>query len=152
MPVRPAKPVPATPYEQDVALWAVETARLLRERRFEEIDVENLAEEVEALARSDRRELRSRLRVLIQHLLKWKWQPDQRSPGWRGTIRSQRNELGDLFQQSPSLRGAVSEVAEDIYASAVENASDDTGLPGATFPDRCPWSPEQILSGSFFPD
>jgi len=152
MPVKSAKPVPASLYEQDVALWAVETARLLRERRFEEIDIENLAEEVEALARSDKRELRSRLRVLIQHLLKWKWQPEKRSPGWRGTIRSQRNELSDLFQQSPSLQGAVSEAVEEVYASAVGNASDDSGLPEQTFPERCPWSAEQILSVAFFPD
>jgi len=152
MPVKSAKPVPATPYEQDLALWAVETARLLRERRFEEIDIENLAEEVEALARSDKRELLSRLTVLLQHLLKWKWQPENRSSSWGLTIRTQRDELGHLFQQSPSLRPAVPKAIAEVYVSAVARAGIETGLPAEVFPEECPWSAEQILSVAFFPD
>src|SRR2546426_519054 len=91
-------------YDEDFVAWASETARLLRSGRFDKIDVEHLAEEVEDMANRDKRELASRLRVLILHLLKWQQQPGKRSRSWRATIATQRAELKDLLDQSPSLR------------------------------------------------
>src|SRR2546427_11977224 len=92
------------PYDEDFARWAAETARLLRERRFAEIDVEHLAEEIEDMGKNQRRELSSRLTVIIHHLLKWQCQPEQRSGGWKATTVTQSAELERLFEHSPDLR------------------------------------------------
>src|ERR1035438_9493947 len=95
-------------YEQDFALWAEETARLLRAGALDDLDIENLAEEIESMGRKDRRELRSRLKVLLSHLLKWRIQPDHRSGGsWRSTIAIQRSDIEQLLEESPSLRSRL---------------------------------------------
>lgn len=138
-------------YDDDFVAWASETARLLREGRFGEIDIENLAEEVEAMAGRDRREMASRLTILMMHLLKWQQQPGKRSSSWRSTIATQRAELQRLLKQSPSLRREVPQSVTEVYEDAVEQASIDTGIPEDSFPRECPFSPDQILDRSFLP-
>lgn len=143
----------ATPYEQDFFAWAQETARLLREGRFEQVDSEHLAEEIEAMANRDRRELLSRLTVLVHHLLKWKWQPDKRTGSWKLTVGSQRREIQVLFEESPSLRRIVFPVLpRRVYRGAVQDAVNETGLPEDAFPRECPFSVAQILDEGFFPE
>lgn len=132
--------------------WAEETARLLRERRFDEIDLENLVEEVEAMAGRDKRELTNRLTVLLQHLLKWQLQADRRSPSWRATILAQRHDLGDLLEQSPSLRRRLPPSLSKAYRRAATLAEVETGLSGAVFPKQCPFTTEQVLDENFFPE
>lgn len=139
-------------YDEDFVVWAIETARLLRERRFEQIDIEHLAEEVEAMGRSQKHEVRSRLRVLLVHLLKWKHQPRRRSAGWQSTMTTQRTELRDLFEQSPSLRRQVSEALPRVYLDAAKLAAIETGLAADAFPRACPFSPAQILDDTFLPE
>ena len=97
------KPPAASLYDQDFATWTSETARLLRARRFDEIDIEHVAEEIEDMGKSEKRELLSRLSVLVLHLLKWKFQREKRSSSWKATILTQRTELGRLLEDSPSL-------------------------------------------------
>jgi hypothetical protein len=94
--------VPA--YDQDFHAWTQRTAALLRAGRFEEADIEHVAEEIEDMGRRDARELNSRMRVLVTHLLKWQFQPGQRSPAWLGTISAERQDIHSLLEQSPSLR------------------------------------------------
>ena len=149
-----AKPeiLPNSLYEQDYAAWATETGRLIREGRFAETDIENVAEEIEAMAGRDRRELLNRMTVLIQHLLKWTSQPEKRSRSWQSTIVTQRIRIRRLLHQSPSLRAAVSGSLADVYADAVVAARAETGLPADTFPARCPFSAAEILDLEFFPD
>src|SRR5713226_7348754 len=113
-------------YDEDFVVWAIETARLLRARRFDEIDVEHAAEEIEDMAKRDKRELLSRLRVLIKHLLKWQHQADHRSGSWESTIITQRAELEHLFEQSPSLRRAVPASTAEVYRDAVAEAIVET--------------------------
>jgi hypothetical protein len=139
-------------YEQDFAAWATETARLLREGRFREVDIENVAEEIESMAGNQRRELLSRLTVLVHHLLKWTHQPEKRSGSWRSTIATQRAELLRLLKQSPSLRPAVPDAVREVYPDAVEEASAETGLADEAFPQRCPFSASQILDRKFLPE
>jgi len=138
-------------YEEDFVEWADETSRLLRSGRFDQIDVEHLVEEVEGLAGRDRRELFSRMSVLILHLLKWKYQPEKRSGGWRSTINTQRREIAGLLRQSPSLRQALPQSGAEAYPDAVEDAASETGLPEDTFPAECPFSEAQILDRAFLP-
>ena len=138
-------------YDEDFVAWANETATLLRAGRFDEIDAEHLAEEVEAMAGRDTRELRSRLTVLILHLLKWQQQPEKRSVSWKSTIATQRAEVKHLLEQSPSLKRVVLESVTRIYGDAVEQASIETGLPEDSFPRECPFSPDQVLDRNFLP-
>jgi len=138
-------------YDQDFALWCDETVRLLRAGQLGEIDVENLIEEVEAMAGSQRREVDSRLRMLLLHLLKWDRQSKKRSTSWVSTIDTQRSDLEGVLKQSPSLRRTVPEAIINMYPAAVRGASIETGLPKSAFPAECPYTPEQILDHDFLP-
>lgn len=138
-------------YEQDFYEWTQATAALIRAGKWYELDQEALAEEVESLGKSDLRELGSRLDVLVMHLLKWHYQPSESSKSWRSTIRTQRRELRRLLQQNPSLRPQVANVIADGYPDARLDASDETDLPLATFPECCPWTADQVLNADFWP-
>ncbi len=140
-------------YEQDFNLWLERQATLLRERRFDELDVDNLVEEVESIGRSDKREVKSRLIVLLKHLLKYQHQADKRTRSWTDTIRDQRRELQLIFEDSPSLlRHHAPSVLSASYARARREASSEAGLPLDTFPEGCPYNLEQILDEDFLPD
>ena len=132
-------------YEQDETAWLETTAELIRTGRLEEVDYPNLAEYLTDMARRDRREVESRLIVLMLHILKWTHQAEQRSASWRGTIIAQRQELEGLVSGGV-LRRHAETVLEAVYRKAVERAVAETGLPTATFPASCPFSLDQWLS------
>jgi hypothetical protein len=104
------------------------------------------------MGRRDRRELRSRLKVLMAHLLKWQAQPGHRSASWSATIREQRKQIARKLHDSPSLRPAVDEILAEIYADARENAARETVLPEADFPADCTFTTDDVLSESFLPE
>lgn len=137
---------PTVRYEEDLVAWTEQTAQLLRERRFDEVDVENLADEVQSLAGRDRREVLSRLRVLLTHLLKWKQRPD------RSAIATQRDELELLFKDSPSLKRGLAAAVAQVYRDAVDIAAIETGLPRDAFPPKCPFTRKQILDRTYQPE
>lgn len=120
-------------YKQDFFGWANTQASLLRQGRLEHVDAENIAEELEGLAKAERRELKSRLRVLLMHLLKWDKQPEKRCGSWRGTIREQRLRIQDLLEDSPSLKSTVGEAFSAIEFDAIQLAADETGLSTEAF-------------------
>jgi hypothetical protein len=138
-------------YEQDLALWYARQAELLRERRFDQLDLENLIEELEVAGKSFRRELRSRLRVLLMHLLKCQFQHEQVSGSWRGTLNEQRNEIRDLLAENPSLSPGVMQIAAKVYPEALQDAASETGLPESTFPAANPFTRDQLLDSRFIP-
>ena len=105
-------------YEQDFYLWIQTTVQQLKENKLNEIDIPNLIEEIESMGRSEKRELKSRLIVLLMHLLKWHYQPEKRSESWRSTITEQRICIEGLLEDSPSLKPLLSEVFEDCYQKA----------------------------------
>ncbi len=142
----------AAAYDEDFFAWTEEQARLLRAGEFSQLDTANIAEEIDDMGRSIRHELRSRLSVLTMHLLKWRYQPGYRSPSWSGTISEQREQIADLLEESPSLNPALAQNLTKIYRRAVNKAMRDTGLPEATFPADCPFTPEQILAEDFLPE
>jgi uncharacterized protein DUF29 len=139
-------------YDEDFYAWTQEQARLLRSGQFSQIDVENVAEELESMGRSDKREIDSRLEVLLMHLLKWQLQVKLRSPGWSGTIREQRRRIAKLLRESPSLRPAVGQLIPEAYTEARDMAAGETGLPETMFPADCPFTPDQILAEDFLPE
>ncbi|MFL6673519.1 MAG: DUF29 domain-containing protein [Massilia sp.] len=138
-------------YYDDFTLWLRAQAALLRERKVELLDVENLAEEVEGMARKEHRELSNRLHVVLVHLLKCQVQPSHRSRNWLGTLREQRRQIHKLIKDSPSLRRYVAEYADDVYRDAVSTAALETGLPDAGFPRSNPFSLDQLLDPDYVP-
>jgi Domain of unknown function DUF29 len=139
-------------YEQDFCLWTQTMAEALRSGNWSQLDLENLVEEVESLGRSDKRELQSRLTVLLMHLLKWQFQTEMRSGSWRGTLAEQRIRIEKLLKESPSLRSVLEASIDECYDDAKIQASAETGLPRATFPLTCAYSIEDILNTEFLPD
>jgi len=133
--------------EQDETAWLEAMTELIRLGRLDEVDHPNLAEYLEDLGRWDRREVESRLTVLITHALKWTSQPDRRSGSWRGTIIERRQELEGLVGQGV-LRNHGEAVLADVYRKAVERTAAKTGLPAETFPVECPYALDQLLSAS----
>ena len=139
-------------YDRDFLEWTVRNAELLRAGRFQEADIEHIAEEIEDMGKSQRRALESRLEVLLAHLLKWQFQPEGRGSSWRATILLQRAKISKLLREMPSLRATVSDELPDAYKNAILAAVGETNLPDETFPATCPFSAEQILADGFFPE
>ncbi len=139
-------------YDQDFYAWANEQAALLRAGHLSSADIENIAEEIESMGRSEKRELVSRLAVLLLHLLKWQFQPERRGASWRTTVAVQRHELVSHMRDNPSLKSRVDGALEDAYGRALIEVTGETGLSRPTFPPACPWSFEQIMEPDFWPE
>jgi hypothetical protein len=142
----------AVRYEDDFYAWTVEQARLLRSGELAAVDAANLAEEIESIGRSDRRELQSRLVVLTMHLLKWRLQPSARSRSRAATINEQRLQIEQVFAESPSLRPLAAGLLAHAYAIARARAIAETGLAEDGFPAICPFTLDEVLSRSFLPE
>ncbi len=139
-------------YDGDVVAWANEQAALLRAGRFTELDIEHIADEVEDVGKSERRELMNRMALLLAHLLKWQYQPERRGNSWVRTIRVQRRALARQLVQMPSLKSSFydPEWLELMWADACRFAESETGL--TDWPETCIWSIEQIMDESFLPE
>lgn len=145
------RPRPAPGYETDFYAWTQDQAARLRELRPNSLDWENVAEEIESVGRSQRTQIRNRLRVLLAHLLKWEYQPEFRCHSWQSTIGGQRVHIDGVVEDSPSLRRFPTEILEAVYPSARQRAALETKLPLSTFPEKLPYSIEQVLDPSFMP-
>jgi hypothetical protein len=142
----------ATDYETDFHAWTIEQSRLLRSGELTAIDAVNIAEEIESMGRSDRRELQSRLVVLTMHLLKWAEQPGMRSRSWSAAIEEQRLHIENLLAESPSLKPVAGERLASVYAIARARAIAETGLGEDAFAAACPFSLDQLLARSYLPE
>jgi hypothetical protein len=127
-------------------------AGLLRAGRLSEADIENIAEEIESMGRSEKRELVNRLTVLMIHLLKWQAQPAFRGNSWRLTIVEQRRRRAEHLKENPSLEGVLLEAMATAYEFALLGAQKETGLPESAFPAACPWTGEELLAEAFLPE
>lgn len=132
-------------YLEDETAWLEAMADLVRRQELARLDLANLAEYLSDMARRDRREVKSRLVVLLVHLLKWDYQKEKRSRGWRTTVLTQRQELQDLAGRGV-LRNHAEAVLQDAYENAVELAAVETDLPRSTFPAACPYTIDQLLA------
>lgn len=137
----------STLYDSDFYGWATQQASLLRSGAYAEADIANIVEELETMGRSERRELTSRLAVLLTHLLKWQAQPARRGNSWRLTIREQRRQAARVLSDNPSLQPLLNGLLADAYGDALLAAQRETGLPESAFPAVCPWTVEQVLQG-----
>ena len=134
---------PVSLYEQDETAWLEQTADLIATGHFEQIDLDNLSEYLRDMARRDKREVLSRLVILMTHLLKWEHQPGSRSNSWRGTMQEQRRELRELLE-SKSLRAHAEKTLAKAYREAVAQAAAETGLAKKAFPAECGWALEDL--------
>ena len=139
-------------YLADFSSWIDQTAQLLRESRWHEIDVSHLIEEVEGLGKSERRGIASQLTRLLLHLLKWQYQPQRRSDSWLDSITDARTQIELAIEDSPSLRSYPAEQLEESYQRARRQAAKQTSVAISMFPDMCPYSPELVLAEDWLPD
>lgn len=139
-------------YEGDFYDWTQRTAELIRRGCWQQIDRETVAEEIGSLGRSDRRELSSRLEVLILHLLKWSVQAEYRSRSWESKINEQRGRIRRLLEDSPSLRPGIAGLAAAEYPHARRSAIREMDLISDPFPAECPFTADQILDPWYLPD
>jgi hypothetical protein len=140
-----------TDYNTDFALWAEEQAVKLRTGVLTGLDRDNLAEELESLARALRRELTDRLARLLQNLLQWDYLDGIRLPAWYVAISEERDMIPRILEDAPSLRAIFAYTFADVWQSARERANDATGLSERLFPQRCPYSLPQVLDAAFWP-
>lgn len=146
-------------YDRDFYAWTVETAWLLRERRFAELDIDDLIEEVETLGRSERGQWKSRLVTLMQHLLCIAYltrDPEREGWDWKATIIEQRMRLVDLLEDNPSLKHQLEETIAEAYSSASELLivkSREIARPVAKeeLPQTCPWTVRELLTKDLYP-
>ncbi len=144
----------AIKYEEDVIAWSNEQARLLRAGRFDMLDIEHLADEIEDVGKSEKRELASRMAVLLCHLLKWQIQPERRGSSWQRTIEHQRKALKHAIINTPSLNTLISdsEWFNDAWDQAARMTERETGIDSNSFPVACGWTISEILDSEFFPN
>jgi hypothetical protein len=141
-----------TLHEQDIHACAMQQAELPRTRQLDCADLDNIAEEIESTARSEKRKLTNRVIALLSHLLKWRFQPAFRGNSWRLTIKEQRVSLRQHLRDNSSLNSYLDQAILDAFARARINAHRETGLAGETFPDACPFSFDQAIDDDFWPD
>ena len=139
-------------YETDFYAWTQHQAEALKQHQWELLDLPNLLEEIAALGRRERQELRNRLGILLGHLLKWQYQPELRGNSWLATVREQRREILTLLQENPSLKPYLQEALALAYQSGLDLAVRETGLCYTKFPESCPYTWEQSLDAEFFPN
>jgi hypothetical protein len=139
-------------YEQDFYAWANEQAALLRAGRLSEADIAHIAEEIESMGKSEKRELVSRLTILLLHLLKWRFQPGRRGKSWEVSIRIQRDAVIDHLQDNPSLQAQLAEASARAYRNARLQAIAETGLAEEVFPVICSWSFDEMTNDQFWPE
>jgi hypothetical protein len=138
-------------YEQDFLTWTQQQAEYLQKGHWAELDVKNLIEELEAVGRSEQKELSSYFQVLIIHLLKCQYQPEKRTPSWNNTLSNCRDKIQDCLEDTPSLQGFLqdSEWIEKYYRRARRDAAKETQKSLQTFPTECPYTIAQILDPEF---
>jgi hypothetical protein len=142
-------------HDQDFYTWALETACAIRERRFAGIDWEAVAEELEDMGRSEAKALERQLARLMAHLLKWQYQPEQRrlsENSWRATIENARREIRKLLRENPGLKSRLPELFLEAYPHGIDWAVIETNMSRSVFQSSCPWSLEQAIDDSFWPD
>jgi predicted DNA-binding ribbon-helix-helix protein len=145
------KPISTSIYEQDYCLWIEDVINQLKDNNLNPLDLINLIAELDNMGRSEKNALESNLRILLLHLLKYKYQPDLRSKSWLFSIMEHRLRINKAFRNSPSLKRYFSEVFEESYQDACKLAVAETGLAQDTFPSLCPFTQEEVLAEQFLP-
>ncbi|MBD2292568.1 DUF29 domain-containing protein [Anabaena sphaerica FACHB-251] len=138
-------------YEQNYQLWLESTIENLKHRNFDNLDIDLLVEEIEEMGGSLKDALENNLIVIIAHLLKCKYQPEKRSGSWRASIKEHRRRINKSIQKHPSLKNYYESIFAECYSPALDWAAEETGLLPDIFPEKCPFTTQQVLDSEFFP-
>ncbi len=140
-------------YEADIVAWANQQAWLIRNKKFDLLDLEHLAEEIEDVSKSEQRELANRMAVLLLHLLKWQYQPERQGTSWQLTLKTQRERIAHRLKKTPSLKKCLKDQEwwADAWADARYDTEKETGIAFDKLPKTCPWTAEQVLADDWFP-
>ncbi|MEA5535474.1 DUF29 domain-containing protein [Crocosphaera sp. XPORK-15E] len=141
-----------TLYETDFNLWLEETVKLLKQKKLDHLDIDNLIEEIEAMGRSEKKGFRSNLEQLLMHLLKWKYQPNKRSGSWEHSMLKHRNRILEDLEDSPSFNPYFDDIFDKCYQNSRKYAKAETGLNLNTFPEVCPFTKTEILTSDYLPE
>lgn len=139
-------------YETDFHQRTLLTVQMVKDRRFDELDLEHLAEAIEDIGKSERQAIESQVERLLHHLLKWQYQPGYRGSSWKGSIQETRKQISKQIRRNPSLKGYPAQVLADAYEIRRVRAIAETGLSEETFPLACHYSVDQVLAEQFFPE
>jgi hypothetical protein len=142
----------ATLYEQDYHLWLETTVQLLQQGKLTQLDLDNLIAEIAYMVRKEKKALTSNLKIVLMHLLKYKYQPEKRSNSWRYTLIEHRQRLEEDLEDSPSLKPYLQDVFAQTYSKARKAAAAETGLDISTFPPESPFTPEATLDPDYLPE
>jgi hypothetical protein len=138
-------------YDTDFAEWTRHNAELLRSGRASEADLEHIAEEIEDMGKREQRSLHNRFVRLIEHLLKWQYQPERRGSSWTRTIVVQRIGIQRLLDANPSFRPTLPQIVAEAYADAARVVSAVTKRPRTDLPEACPFTIEQLQNETYLP-
>jgi Domain of unknown function DUF29 len=138
-------------YDADFCAWTQAQARLLRARQWEALDIERLADEIDAIGRRDRHQLRRQLQLVLWYGLRWACQPERRDESWCSQINGARLWIAGILKDSPSLVRELPDDVTEAYTWARQQAADQTGLPLTTFPAVCPWPLAQLQDLRYVP-
>jgi Domain of unknown function DUF29 len=138
-------------HEQDYQLWLDSTINNLKQRNFDNLDIDLLIEEIEEMGGSLKDALENNLIVVLAHLLKWKYQPEHRSGSWSASIKEHRRRINKSMQKHPSLKNYYEGIFEDCYLPALGWAVEETGLDSDVFPQQCPFNSQQVIDSDFLP-
>ncbi|TAN64697.1 MAG: DUF29 domain-containing protein [Methylobacter sp.] len=140
-------------YETDAIAWANEQAAFIRSGRFDLLDLEHIADEIEDVGKSEQREFENRMAVLLAHLIKWQYQPSHRGKSWERTIKDRRTMIIRRLNKTPSLKPDLEnpDFWSESWADAARLAENETGILNV-FPESCPWNFDQIMNPEFWPE
>jgi hypothetical protein len=141
-------PAKSTLYDRDFYAWSREQAELLRAGKLAEADIEHIAEEIDSMGRTEKRELVSGLSVVLLR----RYQPGKRGPSWEASVANQRDDIADHLDDNPSLKPLLPQALASAYRKARREAVAETGLAAATFPETCPWAIDEALDEAFCPE
>ena len=139
-------------HDADFYTWTRQQADHLRSGRLDALDTVYLIEELESMGARERRELETRLSLILQHLLKWRYQPDRRGASWKNTIKVQRIDAARVLADNPGLTAKLPDLYPSAYERARLLAAAETGMDENDFPERSPFSLDEALSADFWPD
>jgi hypothetical protein len=139
-------------YDTDFNRWALEQATALKAGRWQELDLEHLAEEIEALSKSGKRAIQSHLERILFHWLKWLFQPEPRSESGKNSVADSRRDMQRIIDDSPSLKSYPGEVLERAYHYARRKHPENPMVDRARLPKTCPWNVAQVLDDDFWPE
>lgn len=139
-------------HEEDFYGWALTNVSLLKQRKYQEADMQHIIEELEEMGTSNETQLINRLSVLIAHLLKWHLQPDSRNRSWSGTIKEQRSKIKRLLKKNPSLQSKIPESIEEGFSDSKSIIEKETPIDLALIPRECPYTSKQIMDDQFYPN